>query len=243
MKQLEQELQNRAESFVALVAKEQQRTKHKQELALRTFLEASYSKDASMAIAFLLHYADEAIVRQFSYNYLYPAPPTHEMKAEIVVRPIPKEMKMTGNTGYYLIYLCQPDGTEARLKFTNKSATVYYLMYLIDRYKKDGCLVPLSLQKNRGRFVELFCRVYDISREKAMKTCDSMIRRYVDDKIRAGRENDVIYDIRRHLEAAFNLCGEGYQPYVMSARNHLSVSPHKIRFVGDAEKLLQYNFA
>lgn len=243
MKQFETDFQNRAESFVALVSQAQHCSTRQQENALKSFLEVSYSREASQAIAFLLCYVDDAVIRHFSNKYLFSTALPYEVKTDIFVRPIPDGMMMKGNTGRFLIFIHQPDGSETQLKFTNKSAVVYYLMYLIDRHHKQGLLAPLSLQKNRDRFVELYCRVYDIPREKAMQTCDNLIRRYVDGKIRAGRENDVIYDIRRHLEATFKAQPYSYHPFAMTAHEHLSVSPQKIHFVGDAEKLLQYNFA
>lgn len=243
MKQLEWDFQNRMESFVALATQTQRGSTRQQEKALKSFLEVSYSREASDAIAFLLRYVDATVIQKFSNNYLFSTALPCELKTDILVRPISDEMMMKGNTGRFLIYVHQPDGSETQLKFTNKSAVVYYLMYLIDRHHKQGLLAPLSLKKNRDRFVELYCRVYDIPREKAMQTCDNLIRRYVDGKIRAGRENDVIYDIRRHLEATFKAQPYSYHPFAMTAHEHLSVSPQKIHFVGDAEELLQYNFA
>lgn len=242
MKQLEKEPLNCAEAFAALVAEEQQRPTHQQELALKSFLEASYSKDASEAIAFLLRYVDENVVRQFSYNYLYHVSQPDGVKTDILVRSIPKDMKMTGNTGRYLIYTRQPDGKETRLKFTNKSASVYYLMHLIDRCHKDGDISPLSLRKNRSLFVELYCMVYDISHSKADEKCERLLFRQDGTRIRAGRENEVIYDIRSHLKSVFHGQTDSFVPYAMTARSHLAVPSERIHFMGDAEMLLEYHF-
>ena len=243
MKQLEWEFQNRTESFVALVSQAQHDSSRQQEKALKSFLEVSYSREASDAIAFLLRYVDATVIQQFSNNYLFSTTLPCELKTDIFVRPISDEMMMRGNTGRFIIYTHQPDGSETQLRFTNKSAVVYYLMYLIDRHQKAGWLAPLSLKKNRELFVELYCCAYDIPRVKAQERCEQLLHRTDGNKIRAGRENDVIYDIRRHLEAAFKAQPYSYRPYAMTAHDHLSVSPHLIHFVGDAEMLLQYNFA
>lgn len=242
MEQFEKELQNRAEAFVALVAQEQQHPTHKQELALKTFLEASYSRDASEAIVFLLRYADKYVVRQFTYNYLYSGALPDGVKTDIIVRSIPKEMKMRGNIGRFLVYTRFPDGTEVRLKFTNKSASVYYLMHLIDRHHKNGKISPLSLRKNRSLFVALYCMVYDISHSKADEKCERLLFRREGGHLRAGRENEIIFDIRSHLKSVFQGQTDSFAPYAMTARSHLTVPSEHIHFFGDAEALLEFHF-
>lgn len=242
MKQFENERHQLAEAFVSLVEGEQKSPTKKQEQAMMSVLFASYDQGSAQAISFLLHHVPTVVVRQFSYNHLYSPDQNLEAKTEILVRPIPDESTMRGNTGRYLIYLRHEDGTEQHLKFTNKSATVYYLMYLIDRHQKEGILDPLSLKKNKDAFTDLYCLTYDITRAKAQERCENLIQRMVDDKFRAGRENEVVYDIRRHLESAFRGQNEDYRPYAMTARTHLAVPAYKIHFQDEAEALLQMNF-
>lgn len=242
MKQVENERHQLAEAFVSLVKGEQESPTRNQEQAMMSVLFASYEKESAQAISFLLNHVPTNVVRQFSYNYLYSSEQNAEVKTDVLVRPIPSEMMMTGNTGRYLIYLRHEDGTEQRLKFTNQSASVYYLMHLIDRHHKEGVLAPMSLHKNRETFTELYCNIYDIPRVKAKEKCERLIYRHVGDAIRAGRENEVIYDIRRHLEVAFREQCENYRPYAMTARAHLAVPANKIHFLDKAGSLLEMNF-
>ena len=242
MKQVENERHQLAEAFVSLVEGEQKYPTRDQEQTMMSVLFASYDKGSAQAISFLLHHVPTTVVRQFSYNHLYSPHQNQEAKTEILVRPIPDESTMRGNTGRYLIYLRHEDGTEQCLKFTNKSATVYYLMYLIDRHQKEGFLTPLSLEDNKSAFTELYCLTYDITRAKALERCENLIQRMVDNKYRVGRVNEVIYDIRHHLASAFCEYNDNYRPYAMTARTHLAVPACKIHFQGEAETLLQMNF-
>ena len=62
-------------------------------------------------------------------------------------------------------------------------------------------------------------------------------------EIRAGRVNEVIYDIKKQVAQAFTAYDESCRPYVMTARSHLTVNPDRIHFEDEAEELLvMYSF-
>lgn len=242
MKQTENERHQLAEAFVGLARGEQHFHTKQQEQTMIAMLVASYDKEAARAIYFLLRHVPTSVVRQFAYNFLYSPEKNQEIMTDIIVRPIPDETKMKGNTGRYLIFLRHKDGSEHRLKFTNKSATVFYLMHLIDRHNKEGILAPMSLRKNRDAFVKLYLLTYDIPPAEARRRCDLLIMRRDGNNIRAGRQNEVINDIRRHIETAFSEQGENFRPYAMTARAHLAVPPNRIHFEGKAETQLKMTF-
>ena len=242
MKQTENERYQLIEAFVSLVEGEQHSRTKLQAETMIAMLVASYDKDAAQAISFLLHHVPTTVVRQFAYNFLYSPEGNQEISSDIIVRPIPDESKMKGNIGRYLIYLRHKDGTERRLEFTNKSAIVYYRMHLIDRHNREGLLAPMSLRKNCDAFVKLYLLTYDIPPAEARRRCDRLIMRRDGNNIRAGRQNEVINDIRRHIETAFREQDENFRPYAMTARAHLTVPPYRIHFEGEAETLLKMTF-
>ena len=144
-----------------------------------------------------------------------------------------------GNLGRYVVTLRIRENVRPVLRFTNKSSMIYYLMLLIDRKQRTGKLTALSLKNNKDAFVKLYECVYnDISLAKIIQRVSDLILRKSDDRIRVGRLNEIIFDIRKHLEEVFRNTGESFYPYAMTADTHLTVSPTRIYFEGDAQKLL-----
>ena len=149
-----------------------------------------------------------------------------------------------GNLGRYVISLRNEKRSFGRLKFTNKNSMIYYLMFLIDRKQKEGKLTPLSLSSNKEAFIQLYKKVYDgILYEKIKERVAKLILRKSGEIFHAGRLNETIFDIRKHLEEAFLFFNESFCPYAMTADNHLTISADRIQFVGEAEKLVEeFNF-
>ena len=116
---------------------------------------------------------------------------------------------------------------------------VYYLMFLIDRKNRVGRLMPVSLVRNKEVFLTLYNMVYSVSKENILKKFEELAHRLEGNRLRAGRLNETICDIRKHLEAAFKPYGESYFPYAMTADSHLAISPDRICFEGEARDLLE----
>lgn len=200
-----------------------------------------FDNHAAEAIQFLLERADEETIARFSSTFLDPMDLAHKATVKIVVRRPSKLLRLTKNTGNYLIYTQKDDGKEMPLKFTHQASFVYYLMFLIDRYKKTEppVLPMLRLNGNTEAFEKLYHLVYDIKPEELAKKIQTLLyRKDAYGKMRVGRERECIYDIRKCLQKNFAAYKESYFPYAMTATSHLTIDSSKIVFADDAKELL-----
>ena len=203
-----------------------------------------YGYHTAKAMKFLLEHVDEATMKAFFNVYVKPEKLSIDARAKIIVRRTEKKIRQTGNTGHFQIYVIMGDGQQQLLRFTNQASTVYYLMYLIDRHQKQGVLPPLNLGSNRQTFVALYHMVYDnITHDKIVSRYERLLRRSEGNIIRVGRQNEIIHDIRKHLNTIFDDYGESFLPYAMTAHSHLSVPADHIVFEGDALELLKLRCA
>ena len=198
-----------------------------------------YGWDAGRAIFYLLEQLEESKVRDFAYHYLRPSwmLTTH---VDVIVRANMDIATIRGNVGQYVIRL-RKDGSveEQQLHFTHRSSCIYYLLFLIHRRRNNGFLHPLQLRKNRDAFIDLYQIVYGGTTNEAALRYDKLLRRQDGSRIRVGRESEIIYDIRRHLQAAFAAYNESFLPYAMTANSHLSIAPGKIYLEGLASAKMQ----
>ena len=200
-----------------------------------------FDNHAAEAIQFLLERADEETIARFSSTFLDPMDLAHKATVKIVVRRPSKLLRLTKNTGNYLIYTQKDDGKEMPLKFTHQASFVYYLMFLIDRYKKTEppVLPMLRLNGNTEAFEKLYHLVYDIKPEELAKKIQTLLyRKDAYGKMRVGRERECIYDIRKCLQKNFAAYKESYFPYAMTATSHLTIDSSKIVFADDAKEFL-----
>lgn len=199
-----------------------------------------FERQSAKAIKFLLERVDSNTRLEFIKLFAKPERQAQLATAKIIVRQTMKGTRRTGNTGQFQIFVQTDNGDLKLVHFTNQISTVYYLLYLIDRRQKQGQLPPLCLTENKKRFVELYHMTYDnITHEEVLRRYNGLLFRKEGEMLRAGRKNEVIYDIRRHLNALFNSFSENYQPYAMTANNHLAISSDRILFEDGAEELLQ----
>jgi hypothetical protein len=217
---------------------------HYRDNKVEDILRSLYDRNAAKAIAYLLHHVNEETIHQFAYTFLDPERLANQASVKIIVRPIDDERNMRGNKGRYLICTLKEDDEEQVLHFTNQASCVYYLMYLIDRYKNMESIIPsLKLSNNISEFSELYHKVYDITSETLEARIHRLLFRHVTaDIMRAGRERECICDIRKHLDEAFNRYNESYFPYAMTANTHLTVPRKNIVFAEGAEELLEFSF-
>ena len=192
-----------------------------------------YGREAARAIFYLLHHVDHVVVNDFAHAYLYPQPGNMDTHVEVVIRKNRDILPIRGNTGRFLIFLRKENTfDEQLLHFTNRSSFVYYLLYLIHRHRHEGYLPPLDLRQYRDSFLRLYHLVYGGTEEDGLQRYQKLLRRHDGTRLRAGRESEVIYDIRRHLSEAFSRYDESFIPYAMSAETHLAISPSKILLQG-----------
>jgi len=205
-----------------------------------TLLSQLYGFQTAKAMQFLLEHVDEPTMMAFFNRFVNPAFMRAESKARMVVRQTAQGTRLTGNTGHYQIIAMMGDGCEHALHFTNQVSTVYYLMHLIDRRQHEGALPPLSLGGNKRTFVTLYHMAYDnISHDDILLRYERLLYRRDGNHIRVGRQNEIIADIRKQLNALFDAHGESFLPYAMTAKSHLAVEANRIIFEGAAEQLLQ----
>lgn len=203
-----------------------------------------FGRQSVNAFSFLLDRVDTTTLSEFLTLFVNRERQAQMATATIIVRKTEKGIRRTGNTGLFQIFVQTSDGEVKLVHFTNQISTIYYLLHLIDRRQKQGELPPLHLGGNKDTFVELYHAVYDnISHDEVVRRFDGLIFRKEGNLLRAGRKNEVIYDIRRHLSTLFDTIGENFQPYAMTANSHLAISSERILFEGGAEDLLQLKCA
>ena len=235
---------NFANHFVELCEKVRNQHDSQSEWQLQSYLRELYQSDAARAILFLLKRADEQTLRQFSVSHLGQEETARMATVDIVVRKNEGLERITGNTGQYLIYTRKGvDGEERLLKFTNQASTVYYLMFLISHCQPNRVLPFVELRNNTEVFFELYQQVYDDNAKSLYSKIKNLLFR-IDNygNVRAGRLNEIVYDIRKHLELRFEEYGESFQPYAMTATRPLSVGAERIHFMGAAQQLLMLEF-
>ena len=101
-------------------------------------------------------------------------------------------------------------------------------------------LEPLSLGTNREEFMNLYHEVYDIPQSTLEDRFKKLLYREESGRERAGRLRELIYDIRKHVEAVLDLFDESAAPYVMTAFRHLTIGRGHIVFEDD--ELLKHRF-
>lgn len=208
-----------------------------------TTIRERFGENSIRALRYFLSKSDDDTIRDFAYACLPPENLAANATVDIVVSKTANNNDIRGNTGSFLIHTQKDGGVPYRLKFTHQASCVYYLMHLIDRCNGQHGTESLSLQKNKTSFMELYHKVYDIRQADLNERFENLLFR--EDKhgeIRAGRLKEIIYDIKKQMNKAFNQYDESCFPYIMTAEKHISVSIHRIHFVGEAEELLNFKF-
>ena len=207
--------------------------------AIEAVLCQMYGNNTAKALQFLIDRVDEATLSEFITTFVNPEQLALQASARIIVRRAEKGTRITGNNGHIQICVDMGDGQPQLLHFTNQASTVYYLMFLIDRHQKQGQLQPVSLRSNRAMFADLYHAVYsNISTEGIDRRYERLLFRHEGNTLRAGRQNEIILDIRKHLNRLFDAYGQNFTPYAMTAHSHLAVPGDRISFEGGAEQLL-----
>lgn len=194
---------------------------------------------AAEAVIFLLEHAIPDVRKAFIDNFLSPEELAQRAEVDIVVRPIKDNNLIRGNLGRYAIF-ARKNSEEIMLRFTHQASCVYYLMFLVSRRQGYGVLEPLSLGANREEFMNLYHEVYDIPQSTLEDRFKKLLYREENGRERIGRVRELIYDIRKHVEAVLDLFDESAAPYVMTAFRHLTIGRGHIVFEGD--ELLKHRF-
>ena len=234
-------LPSNADEFVELLENYQSKRTSTARGAVENCLLNFFPCAAVGAMVDLLEAADENTVQHFVQKHLSSKSVAERASVSVNIVPNPNPSACWGNNGNFFI-VTQKEGLETKkLHFTNQASAVYYLMYLIHRYKESEGMTPVSLSKNRETFKQLYQQVYDVSNATVEKRLNDLLRREVNNTTRAGRLNAIRYDIRLHFEDVFTSYDESFRPYIMTAREHLAVPHHLIHFEGDAQRLLNFN--
>ena len=236
-------LRSQVEQFVDLVLAYQTDHSHVTRKALENELAASFSRESVRPLLCLLETADEQTIWRFACTHLLSVDAIEQTRVSVVIRPNPEGIGSWGNTGRFFILVQKTEGQTETLHFTNQASAVYYLMFLIHRSQGTSVVAaPVSLARNRETFIQLYHQMYNIDDRKLRERVERLLHREVDGIVRVGRQNELRRDIRRHLEAVFTTLGESARPYAMTAKEHLAIPPHLIRFEDEAKCLLGYKF-
>lgn len=210
---------------------------------IETILRHRLGRQALEALRNFLYNSDEATVQDFVDSLMSPDDLAERASAKIIIKPMTDMSLVRGNTGFFVIYTQKDDSEPIQLKFLHQVSAVFYLMYLIDHVNRQHGTGIIDLRRNRDEFTSLYQSVYDINRGEAYNRYEQLLfRENRHGEIRAGRVNEVIYDIKKHVSQAFTAYDESCRPYVMTARSHLTVSSDRIHFEDEAKGLLATRF-
>lgn len=151
-------------------------------------------------------------------------------KMEGYQMPTDKKVK---NTGAYKLFLFK-DGHFKAVDFTYKSSFIVYLIYLIDRYKKEDEIDPIDmLEKNwENEYYRLFDLIYPEHTDEARSSYHTLTSEYKDDgskEKKKKRLGDCYADIKKCVGTACDELGEIISPHIIDdAGDHISTKPHNI---------------
>lgn len=152
-------------------------------------------------------------------------------KMEGYKMPTDKRIK---NTGTYKLFLFK-DGHFKAVDFTNKSSFIVYLIYLIDRYKKEDEIDPIDLleKKWENEYNRLFNLIYPEHTDAAKSTYYTLTSEYKNKDSKEKKKkrlSDCYADIRKCVGTACEELGEIISPHIIEdAGDHIATKPHNIR--------------
>ena len=152
-------------------------------------------------------------------------------KMEGYKMPTDKRIK---NTGTYKLFLFK-DGHFKAVDFTKKSSFIVYLIYLIDRYKKEDEIDPIDLleKKWEKEYFRLFNLIYPGQTDAAKSTYYTLTSEYKDKNSKEKKKKrlgDCYADIRKCVGMACDELGEIISPHIIEdAGDHIATKPHNIR--------------
>jgi len=202
-----------------------------------------YDAGAAEAIGYLYNRADSQTKEIFARLFLSDEDAADYSAVDILVRENTDPAKVRGNQGCYIIFTRKGDMDPMLLKFTHQPTAVYYLMHLIDHYNDGTKSERLDLRKNESTFMQLYQKVYSLSDKEILQRFRGLLvrqDRYGD--LRAGRLNDLTYDISQRMAEHFRVYDENPNPYIVNAYHHLLMPRGRICFEGSAQTLLAMKF-
>lgn len=152
-------------------------------------------------------------------------------KMEGYKMPTDKRIK---NTGTYKLFLFK-DGHFKAVDFTNKSSFIVYLIYLIDRYKKEDEIDPIDLSEKKweNEYNRLFNLIYPGHTDAAKSTYYTLTSEYKNKDSKEKKKKrlgDCYADIRKCVGTACEELGEIISPHIIEdAGDHIATKPHNIR--------------
>lgn len=152
-------------------------------------------------------------------------------KMEGYKMPTDKRIK---NTGTYKLFLFK-DGHFKAVDFTKKSSFIVYLIYLIDRYKKEDEIDPIDLleKKWEKEYFRLFNLIYPGNTDLAKSTYYTLTSEYKDKNSKGKKKKrlgDCYADIKKCVGTACDELGEIISPHIIAdTGDHIATKPHNIR--------------
>lgn len=140
--------------------------------------------------------------------------------------------KKNKNTGTYKLFLSKDRRLKA-VNFSYKSSFIVYLIYLIDRCRKEDRIDPIDmLEKNwENEYYRLFNLVYPEHTDEAKSSYYSLTSEYKNnsnDK-RKKRLGDCYADIKVCVGSALEELGEIIHPHIIeNAGDHIATRPNNI---------------
>ena len=160
-----------------------------------------------------------------------------ESKVRLEVRKAETKDKKFKTNGKYRLFLLK-DSEQQQVKFKYKESIIIYLIYLIDKLKKDS-VDSLNINNYKPQFVKLFDQVYSHETNEAIKRFDDLVNHIKDGKPHQAQIKLCYMDIRQSIGDTCEKMNELSAPFILKdAHDHLSVLKERITIHQDLLNLV-----
>ena len=130
------------------------------------------------------------------------------------------------------------DYEQQQVKFKYKESIIIYLIYLIDKLKKDS-VDSLNINNYKPQFVKLFDQIYSHETNEAIKRFDDLVNHKKNGKPHQAQIKLCYMDIRQSIGDTCEKMNELSAPFILKdAHDHLSVLKEKITIHQDLLNLV-----
>lgn len=187
----------------------------------------------------LLHFLSslpKKYLEQFG-RIVNPVVSAEESKLRLEVKKLGKEDPKFRTNGKFRLYFSN-ETDQQHVHFKYKESIIVYLIYLIDKLKKDK-VDSISIKKYKTQFVALFNKVYsDIDAESRF---DDLIKNIKNGKPHQAQIKHCYADIRFSIGNVCEKMHELPEPFILkNAQDHLSVLKERITVHKDLLDAVDY---
>lgn len=195
--------------------------------------DSTFGGNIDLFIRMFINAPKETWKNNFDYFDRYSI--AQESKVEIGIEEFDKIDSTKKADGLYRVFV-RYNQKKSYMHFSRKPSCIIYMMYLMDRYKKDMNVKSIDISKNRDLFCKLYQSTYKVSGEKEF---DNMVKKNLSDEKRSTNLRQYLIATRDAVQNTFinlKLEEKDQLPFIISSStSHLTVRRKKITI---AESLL-----